>query len=338
MTKPDRDRTSTATSSPVEGVSLRQLQVGGIEMRIAEAGTQGPLVLLCHGFPESWYSWRHQLIALAAEGFRAVAPDMRGYGGSSRPEAADEYSIPHLVGDLVQLVAALGESTAVIVGHDWGAAIAWHAALMRPDVFTAVAGLSVPFAPPTGRSSLAALRGQGIDDYYSQYFQAPGVAEAELERDVRDALRRIYVSASADGEGRVFTRLRTGTLLGNTQTVDRLPAWLGDKDLQYLTEEFTRTGFRSGLNWYRNIDRNAGLLSPWIGGIVRQPSLFLAGSTDDVLAFPWAHDQIADFDRTLPGLTRSIILERAGHWVQEERPGEVNEFLLEFLHQVRPRK
>src|SRR6184192_337531 len=162
----------------------RTFSINGIRMHVAEQGS-GPLVLLCHGFPESWYSWRHQLSALAAAGYHAVAPDMRGYGGTDRPDDIGQYTLLHLVGDMVGLVDALGEDTAVIVGHDWGAPVAWHAALLRPDRFRAVAGLSVPFR---GRSPVRPTTVMPQDDaalFYQPYFQAPGVAEAELERNPR---------------------------------------------------------------------------------------------------------------------------------------------------------
>jgi pimeloyl-ACP methyl ester carboxylesterase len=177
---------------------LELLDINGIRMRIATQGS-GPLVLLCHGFPELWYSWRNQLAALAAAGYRAVAPDMRGYGGTDAPAEPDAYTTLHLVGDMVELVNALGERQAVIVGHDWGAQVAWSAALLRPDLFRAVVGMSVPFSPPARVELLSALVSRGISDFYIQYFQAPGVAEAELERDVESSIRRIYFSGSGDG-------------------------------------------------------------------------------------------------------------------------------------------
>ena len=179
---------------------LETLQVGALRMRVASQGS-GPLVLLCHGFPESWYSWRHQLAALAAAGFRAVAPDMRGYGGTDAPPDAESYTMLHLVGDMVELVNVLGESEAVIVGHDWGAPVAWNAAMLRPDLFRAVVGMSVPFHPPAREDLLSALERQGIRTFYMQYFQTPGVAESEFEADPEAAIRRITFSMSGDGPG-----------------------------------------------------------------------------------------------------------------------------------------
>jgi len=311
---------------------LETLDINGIRMRVAKQGS-GPLVLLCHGFPELWYSWRHQLAALAAAGYRAVAPDMRGYGGTDAPAELDAYTLLHLVGDMVELVRELGEQQAVIVGHDWGAMVAWSAALMRPDLFRAVVGMSVPFSPPGPVEFLSALKRQGIDDFYIQYFQTPGVAEAELERDVEASIRRIYFSGSGDGPDRpVFGRLRPGQgFLGGMLEPEALPVWLSRDDLAYYAGEFTRTGFRGGLNWYRNIARSWALLAPWRGCVIRQPSMFIAGARDGVLKFPSSPPQIAAFAQTLPALRGCHILEGAGHWIQQERSEVVNQLLLGFL-------
>ena len=177
----------TDIASPVPGVTLKTTKANNIDMRYAEIGS-GPLVLFCHGWPESWYSWRHQLTGVSAAGFRCVAPDMRGYGGTQAPEPIDQYTLHHLVGDMAELVKALGETRAVIVGHDWGAPVAWHAALWRPDLFPAVCAMSVPWAPPGYVDVLSALEKLGINDFYLQYFQKPGVPEAELQQDIRGAL------------------------------------------------------------------------------------------------------------------------------------------------------
>jgi pimeloyl-ACP methyl ester carboxylesterase len=320
------------TNSPVPGVTLKTTTANTIHMRYAEAGT-GPLVLFCHGWPESWYSWRHQLQAVSEAGFRAVAPDMRGYGGTQSPEPIDQYTLYHLVGDMAELVKALGETQAVIVGHDWGAPVAWHAALWRPDLFTAVSAMSVPYAPPGYNDILSALEKLGIDNFYLQYFQKPGVAEAELQQDIRGALRRLYYTAGGEmvEKDKGFGRLTGGTLLANTVDPETLPAWLSEADLDYYTGEFARTGFRGGLNWYRNLRRNWELSGPWRGQPIRQPSQFIAGSRDGVLRFPAAKSQLEAYPKTLPGLRGSHILDGAGHWVQQERAAEVNRLLIEFL-------
>jgi pimeloyl-ACP methyl ester carboxylesterase len=312
--------------------TFHELQANGIRVRVAQQGA-GPLVLFCHGWPESWYSWRHQLAALAAAGYRAVAPDMRGYGGTEAPADVGQYTMLHLVGDMVELVKALGESQAVIVGHDWGAPVAWNSALLRPDLFRAVVGMSVPFAPPGHVEFLSMLAKRGIENFYMQYFQTPGVAEAELERDVEASLRRIYFSGSGDGpEHATFGMLAPNKgFLANTVDPETLPSWVSRDDLAYYAGEFGRAGFRGGLNWYRNLRRSWELLAPWRGCVIRQPSMFIAGARDDVLKFPTSKPQIDHFPVTLPGLRGCHILDGAGHWIQRERASVVSELLLGFL-------
>jgi pimeloyl-ACP methyl ester carboxylesterase len=317
-------------------LSMQTLDVNGLRMQVAMQGS-GPLVLLCHGFPELWISWREQLNALAAAGYRAVAPDMRGYGGTSAPDDVTAYSQLHLVGDMVELVRALKETRAVIVGHDWGAPVAWNAALLRPDVFRAVVGMSVPFAPPGRVEMLSALRQAGIHDFYLQYFQTPGLAEAELERDVGASIRRIHFGASGEGQA-VLGRPVFGAVdpdkgfLGHLVEPRCAPEWWSEADIARYTTEFTRTGFRGGLNWYRNITRSWELLAPWRGQVIRQPSMFIAGASDDVLKFPSSKPQIENFGRTLPGLRGCHILEGAGHWIQRERAHAVNALVIDFLN------
>lgn len=310
---------------------LQTLAVNGIQMRVATQGT-GPLVLLCHGFPEGWVSWRSQMAALARAGYRAVAPDMRGYGGTDAPADPAKYTMLHQVGDMVALVRALDEQQAVIVGHDWGAPTAWYAALLRPEVFRAVAGLSVPYSPPGPVDLLSALEAQGVQHFYMQYFQAPGVAEAELEVDVAATMRRLNYSLSGDGAGGVAGILPVGKgFLYNTVDPAQLPSWLDADDLAYMVAEFTRTGFRGGLNWYRSIRLSWELMAPWRGAVIHQPSLFVAGAGDDVLKFPTSRAAMDKFSHTLPGLRGSHLLDGAGHWVQRERAEAVNTLLLGFL-------
>jgi len=309
--------------------------VNGIRMRVAEQGS-GPLVLFCHGWPESWYSWRQQLAAVAAAGYRAVAPDMRGYGGTEAPADVAQYTLLHLVGDMVDLVHVLGERQAVVVGHDWGAPVAWNAALLRPDIFRAVVGMSVPFSPSGHVDLLTALGKLGITTFYMQYFQTPGVAEAEFERDIPATLRRVYFSGSGDAPERdSFGVLAPGKgFLDNTVDPASLPAWMNQQDIDYYAGEFQRAGFRGGLNWYRNLRRSWELMGAWRGCIVRQPSMFIAGARDGVLKFPASRAQIDAYPQTLPGLRGCHVLEGAGHWIQRERADRVNELLLGFLRSL----
>ena len=315
------------------------VEANGIGIHLAEAG-QGPLVLMCHGFPESWYSWRHQLRALAEAGFHAVAPDMRGYGGTDRPEEIERYTLFHLVGDMVGVVAALGEQKAVVVGHDWGAPVAWHAALFRPDVFRAVAGLSVPFRPRGSTRPTSAMPQTKESLFYQLYFQAPGVAEAELARDPRATIRRLLYSGSGDihrkrdaapSEGPVGMVPRSGGFLTRMVDPETLPSWLTDEDIDFYAGAFARTGFRGGLNWYRNIDRNWELMAPFAGLPVTVPALYVAGERDLVVHFPGAAELIANLTKFVPNLRKTIMLPGCGHWTQQERAAEVNAALIEFL-------
>ena len=310
----------------------RDVWTNGIRMHVAEQGV-GPLVLLCHGFPEGWYSWRDQLSALAAAGYHAVAPDMRGYGRTEAPIEISSYTVLDIVGDMVGLVGALGEKQAIIVGHDWGANIAWHAALFRPDIFPAVAALSVPFRRRGPAPPLQMLRKAGQLTHYWFHFQEPGVAEAEFERDPRAALRRMLYSISGDAppETRTLTLQPEKGWLANTLDPARLPNWLTDADLDHMGTEFSRSGFRGGLNWYRNIDRNWELTAPWAGASIHQPALFIAGSLDPVIAFGSGAAALQALPAAVPGLVRTLLVEGAGHFIQQERPQIVNEALIEFL-------
>jgi pimeloyl-ACP methyl ester carboxylesterase len=314
-------------------ISHRSIVTGGITLHVAEAG-EGPPVLLCHGFPESWRSWRHQLEALAAAGFRAIAPDMRGYGETEAPAAVEDYTILHLAGDMVGVVDALGLSQAAIVGHDWGAPVAWTAALLRPDRFPAVAGLSVPFAPRGPISPVEALRRAGRHRFYQLYFQEPGVAEAELERDAEVTLRRTLWSLSGNPPeaDRWRPDLPEGGFLASLAEPPSLPAWFPAEELAALSAIYRRTGFRGGLNWYRNIHRNWQLMAPFQGRLVEQPSLFITGTLDPV--YGWTKGAVEALPQRAPGLRGSVLLEGVGHWVQQEAPEPVNRALIDFLRGV----
>jgi pimeloyl-ACP methyl ester carboxylesterase len=314
--------------------SSRTISANGIEIFLLEQGA-GPLVLLCHGWPELSYSWRRQIPAIAAAGFHVVAPDMRGFGRTSAPSDIGAYSIFDHVGDMVALVAALGEKRAVIVGHDWGAPVAWHAAMFRPDIFSAVAGLSVP-PPFRGRGRpLNTLRESGITNFYWQYFQTPGVAEREFERDVALTMRILLGRGFSDPVASLFLEDGKG-FLGDISAIGPLPDWLSEADLAYFADAYKRSGFRGGLNWYRNIDRNWELTSPWHGAQISQPSLFIAGSNDAVITGLIGAKHVAHMERVLPGLRQKLIIGGAGHWIQQERPHEVNAALIAFLKENGP--
>ena len=321
----------------------RTIESNGIRLNIAEQG-KGPLVLLCHGFPESWYSWRHQIGALAAAGFHAVAPDMRGYGKSDAPEPIDQYTIFHLIGDLVGLLDALEAPTAVIVGHDWGAAIAWQAARLRPDRFPAVAALSVPFRPRGPVRPTSVMPQTADAQFYQLYFQEPGVAEAELERDPRATVRTMLYGASGEGVAAIRAAAASGGASPNLGMVPKgrgflrgagapatLPAWLSEADIDFYAAEFKRSGFRGPLNYYRNIDRNWELMAAFADVKVTVPALYVAGDRDMVVAFPGTEQLLANLRQFVPALRDIQMLAGCGHWTQQERASEVSAALIDFV-------
>ena len=311
------------------GTGRRIVRSNGIDLAITEAG-EGPTVVLCHGFPELAYSWRHQLPALAAAGYHAVAVDMRGYGDSSAPDAVEAYDIVNLTDDLTGLLDALGEDRAVFVGHDWGAIVVWNLALLAPGRVRAVAGLSVPFIPrgslpPT--QLMRALSGERF--FYILYFQAEGPADRELARDPRTAMARILWTVSGDAPREALRRLpREGTgYLDVLSDPPALPSWLSAADLEVYVAAFERTGFTGALRYYRNMDRNWELTEHLAGARVTQPALFVAGERDAVLRM--TPPQV--MDGWLDDLRATVLIPAAGHWVQQERPGDVNRALVAFL-------
>jgi epoxide hydrolase A/B len=322
----------------------RTVEANGVRMHVVEQGT-GPMVLLCHGFPELWYSWRHQLAALAAAGFRAVAPDMRGYGQTGRPEAIDQYTLLHMVGDMIGLLDALRAPEAVIAGHDWGGPVAWAAAVLRPDRFRGVIALSGPYGPRAPSRPTTTMPQDADRLFYQLYFQTPGVAEAEFERDARLTIRTMLYSISGDAPRLAHSIVdrdapgmvhRAGGFLASMLNPQSLPAWLSEADVDFYGAEFTRTGFRGGLNWYRNIDRNWELLAAFSGAKVSVPALYIAGERDIVLDFPGVRDRIPDIAKLVPKLRRTIMLPGCGHWTQQERAGEVSAAMIEFLRDLGP--
>lgn len=320
----------------------RTVATNGIRIHLTEQG-EGPVVLLCHGFPETGYAWRHQLPALAAAGFRAVAPDLRGYGRSGQPAEADQYTLFHLVGDVVGLLDALEVREAVIAGNDWGVTLAWQAALLRPDRFRAVVASSVPMMArsplPPGKIFPA------TEDalFYTLYFQEPGVAEGELERDVRASLRRILFAASGDagprreGDGtpNPFSMVsRRGGLLAPLPDPDALPPWLTEADLDVFTEAFAASGFRGALSWYRNLDRNWELQAALDGLKVTVPALYVTGERDVGLSIPGMRQIVAGMPALVPNLRGTVTIPGGGHWIQQEKPEEYNASLLSFLRSL----
>jgi pimeloyl-ACP methyl ester carboxylesterase len=330
------DQTLTMSERPHQ-VRDHVVAANGIRIHVVEQG-EGPIVLLVHGFPESWYSWRRQLPALAGAGYRAVAIDVRGYGRSSKPSPIEAYRMLAHVADNLGVVAALGEETAIVVGHDWGSPIAAACALLRPDVFGAVALLSVPYTPPGRTRPTEAFRRMGGDEeFYINYFQQPGRAESEIEEDVRSWLLGFYFAASGDAvrpsEGGTIATVPPGGRLRDRFAIPaQVPAWLGDADLEVYVGEFERSGFAGGLNRYRNVDRDWEDLAAWRGQPIEVPSLFIGGDRDGPTL--WGASSIARFEETLPVLRGSHILKGCGHWTQQERPTDVNELLVSFLRSL----
>lgn len=315
----------------------RRLPVRGLDMAVVEQGS-GPLVLLCHGFPETSWSWRHQQEALASAGWRAVAPDLRGYGDTVGPATAGNCDVVSLTEDLVALVHALGEQRCHLVGHDFGALLAWHAAALRPDVFRTVGCLSVGFPSfLTGpRPPLAVLREKFAGAFhYILYFQEPGVAERELEADVRGNLAKVFLASSADAPpGSAETFLPTAS--GRTRLLDASPPpppgampWLTNDDLDAYAAAFARTGFAGALAWYRAMDRSWERLGDARGAKVDVPALYVVGDRDAVYAA--TRGLLSRMRDAVPRLDDIVVLEGCGHWTQQEKPGEVRDALLAFL-------
>ncbi|MGH9172490.1 MAG: alpha/beta fold hydrolase [Acidimicrobiales bacterium] len=300
----------------------------------------GPIVLLVHGFPETSYSWRHQIPALAAAGYTAAAIDVRGYGRSTCPPDIGDYRLVRIVADNVGVAEALGADEVVIVGHDWGAPISWTSAIMRPDLFSALAILSVPYAPPSVQAPTGVFKKLFGEDqeFYMVYFQEPGRAEAEAEADVRAWLSGFYYGGGygATPEATKFAVVPKGSLMSDllVQPPEGAMGWLSNDDLDVYVTEFERTGFTGGLNRYRCLDLDWADLAAYRGQPLGVPTLFLGGDHDGPTL--WGAEAIKRFPRTLPYLHGSHILPECGHWLQQEKPDEVNELLLEFLSVVRP--
>jgi pimeloyl-ACP methyl ester carboxylesterase len=312
-------------------ISQRDVRTNGIKLHIAEAGS-GPLVVMVHGWPESWYSWRHQLRALADAGYHAVAPDVRGYGGSDKPHEIEAYAMSTIVADIAGLVEALGEQSAVVVGHDWGAPIAYHCALLRPDRFRAVVGMSVPYTGRPAAPPLETFAKIFADSFfYIDYFQQVGVAEKELEADPKRSLRLILYGASGDAPPApgFAGKPKNSGLLDGMNDPATLPSWLTEQDIDFYANEFARSGFRGPINRYRNMDRDWQELSHLQDAHIKQPCAFIAGEKDGVIAMnPSGIETMKGMCDDFRGVT---LLPGAGHWNQQERPEGTNEALLAFL-------
>jgi pimeloyl-ACP methyl ester carboxylesterase len=332
-----REETTMNNPGALEGISFSFIENNGIRMRVAEMGDSGPLVILAHGWPESWYSWRHQIPAIAAAGYRVVAPDMRGYGQTDAPVAVEDYDIEHLADDMVGLIDAYGEEQAIIIGHDWGSIVAWNTVLLHPDRFSALVAMSVPYTGRPARSPIETWRESfGDNFYYILYHQEPGVAEAEYDADPEGLLGRLYLSPDSPREAPEITdRNRSaGGWIPRLGAPLELPGWLTREDLDYYVSQFEHAGFRGGVNYYRNFHRNWEITPQLDGATIDIPVLFIAGEQDVVIAGANQERLTAGMRRVASDLRDVVLFPRVGHWVQQELPDQTNDAILEFLRSL----
>ena len=314
------------------GITQRRAPTNGIELNIAEAG-EGPLILLLHGFPESWYSWRHQIVPLSEAGYHVVAPDMRGYGKSDKPQAIEAYNQVEVVNDIIGLIPSLGYEQAIVIGHDWGAPTAWATALHHPDRVRAVGALSVPFMPRSPVQPMPAMREMFKGQFFYQlYFFEPGVAEAEFEADIRTALKKFIVMGSGETDlASLPAKGPDDDMFTNLPNPDKLPNWLSEEDLDFYTAEFTRSGMRGPLNYYRNHDLTWEL-TEGAPDHIDQPAFFAAGTNDGVILM--AAEALQNMPNHVRDLRINEMIPGIGHWTQQEAPEAVNDIILRFLKDV----
>lgn len=326
-------------------MTVMNVDANGLQMRVVEEGVGQP-VLLLHGFPETSHSWRHQLKGLAEAGYRAIAPDLRGYGGTECPAEQEVYSAFDIVGDVIGLLDAMGIEKAVLVGNDWGSTVAWLAATLRPDRVRGVVAIGVPYMKPGPMPPSQFFPENDEALFYTLYFEQPGVAETEFEADIELTLRKILFSASydagprqlGDGTPNPFAMVsRKHGLLGSLPETRVLPHWLSDADLQSYVAAFEASGFRGPLNYYRNLDANWRHQRAFAGRGVDVPANYLVGEQDVGLAIPGMREIIAGMVDTVPGLTRLMFIEKCGHWAPQEQPQKVTDALLAFLKELEGR-
>ncbi|KAI8012430.1 Epoxide hydrolase A [Camellia lanceoleosa] len=320
----------------MEGIEHKMISVNGINMHIAEKG-KGPMVLFLHGFPELWYSWRHQILYMAAQGYRAVAPDLRGYGDTTGPPVNDftKFTILHVLGDIMALLDKIApdEDKVFVVGHDWGAYIAWHLCLFRPDRVKAMVNLSVHFLPRSPTMNFVDIfRGLYGDDHYIYRFQVPGEIEAEFAQiGVRKVVKKFLTYR--DPAPFLFPK---GKGFGDGNSPDTqviLPSWLSEEDVDYYTSKFEKNGFTGGINYYRVIHQNWELTAPWTGSQVKVPVKFVVGDLDLVYNIPGAKEYIhnGEFKKDVPLLDEVVVMEGVAHFLNQEKPEEINKHILEFI-------
>lgn len=324
--------------SPVAGATFRFIETNGIRMRIVEMGDGGPLVLLAHGWPESWYSWRHQMPALAAVGYRVVVPEMRGYGETDAPERIADYDIVHLAADMVGVLDALGEDQATIVGHDWGAIVAATTVLLHPERFSSLVLMSVPYGGRAATSPMEGWKATFADNFFYILYhnEAGGVAEAEYDGDPRGILSRLYLSPDSPREAPVVTdpKRAEGGWIPRLGAPQGLPEWLEKQDLDYYVAQFEASGFRGGVNYYRNFQRNWEITESLAESKIEVPTLFIAGAKDGVIQGATADALEKLMGRAIEDLRAVVLVPEMGHWIQQENPGATNDALLGFLNDL----
>jgi len=321
-------------------ISLRFIHSNGLRMRIADHG-EGPLILMLHGWPESWYSWRHQLKAISDAGYHVVAPDMRGYGKTDKPANVDDYDMKHLAADIAGIVDAMEEESAVLIGHDWGSIVTWNSMLLYPEKVTALAALSVPYSGRAEHSPLDAMRSRYQDNFhYILYFQEWNVAEREFDADPRGILTSLYISPDTPREEPKIKdpKRSAGGWIPRRGVPKQRPNWLTEEDLDFYVKEFTESGFRGGINYYRNWHRNWEITPELSGVQITAPVIFLAGEKDMVIGGATVEQLEKRMKPIAPNLQQVTLIPEIGHWVQQESPEEVNKLLVDFLASLKLNK
>lgn len=328
----------SSTQSPIAGVSFRTIQSNGISMRVAEAGESGPLLLLAHGWPESWYNWRHQITYFSNAGYRVVAPDMRGYGKTDSPENPEDFDIVTLAADMVGILDAYGEETAIMVGHDWGSIVAWQTVLLHPDRFSALIAMSVPYGGRPAVSPMVSWReNYGDNFFYILYHnEAGGVAEAEYDSDPVGLLSSLYLSPGAPRQAPLITDKKSsaGGWIGRLGLPMGLPDWLKQEDLDYVVSQFEESGFRGGMNYYRNFHRNWEITEHLQDAKVEVPTLFIAGTDDSVIAHATEGQLNGAMSKIATDFRGVVLIPGIGHWLQQEAPDETNKAMMDFLQSL----
>ncbi|KAK7258935.1 hypothetical protein RIF29_24527 [Crotalaria pallida] len=318
----------------METIEHRTVEVNGINMHVAEKG-QGPVVLFIHGFPELWYTWRHQILFISAHGYHAVAPDLRGYGDTDVPASVTSYTCFHIVGDIVALINSLGVDQVYLVGHDWGAIIGWYLCLFRPEIIKAYVCLSVPFLPRNPKVKMVdGFRAKHGDDYYICRFQVPGEAEEQFAKIGTEAfIKNLLTSRQSSPPLLVREGMMSGTFNTKTKSAKSLPSWLTKEDLAYYASKFNKSGFTGPLSYYRNMNVNWELMAPWTGAQIKVPVKFITGDLDVVYNSLDMKDYIHSgaFKKDVPYLEGVVIQEGVAHFNNQEAAEDVNNHIYDFI-------